>query len=77
MATSFHPRELSHLARPVEFVYDQKDKVPWLTGIVRTGDLESTILQNDSLHGLRKVSSKVVHDIQHALNSQDSRSLNW
>lgn len=56
---------------PVEFVYvwpaDEVDKRRWLTGIVRTGDLASNNLHNHPLNGPVKVPSKVVHDIEHAL----------
>lgn len=56
---------------PVEFVYvwpaDEGDKRRWLSGIVRTGDLKSSNLHNHPLNGPTKVPSKVVHDIQHAL----------
>lgn len=56
---------------PVEFVYvwsvNNKDKRRWLSGIIRTGDLEQSILHNHPLHGPTKVPSKIVHDIKQAL----------
>ena len=69
----YHAEQQLELVKecPVEFVYvwpaDVGDKRRWLSGIVRTGDLKSSNLHNHPLNGPTKVPSKVVHDIQHAL----------
>ena len=56
---------------PVEFVYvwpaDKEDKRRWLSGIVRTGNMVSSNLHNHPLNRPAKVPSKVVHDIEHAM----------
>ena len=61
---------------PVEFVYvwpeNKNDKRRWISGITRTGNLESNNLHNHSLLGPNKIPSKVVHNIQQALDLDPS-----
>jgi hypothetical protein len=55
----------------VEFVYvwpvDCEDKRRWISGIIRRGEMTSDNLHNHPLNQPTKVPSKVTHDIQHAL----------
>lgn len=61
---------------PVEFVYVwplcSDDKRRWLSGLVRRSDMMSNNLHNHVLHGPTKVPSKVVKDIQQALQLDSS-----
>lgn len=64
-------QQLELVERPVKFVCvwpaDESDKWRWLSGIIRTGYLNTSNLYNHPFNGPTKVPSKVVHDIQHAL----------
>ena len=68
-----HSEQQLELAKEcsVESVYvwpaDENDKWRCLSVIVRTGDLKSSNLHNHPLNGPTKVPSRIVHDIQHAL----------
>ena len=58
---------------PVEFVYikpkDPSDHRRWLTGIVRSGELDDQNLHNHPIHGETKITAKVDADIRRAVIS--------
>jgi hypothetical protein len=61
---------------PVEFVYvwpvDTNDKRRWLSGLVRRSDLASHNLHNHPLNKETKVPSKIRHDIQKAVDKDQT-----